>query len=179
MSTRKRKKISLFEAVLKALFLTISSTLAPFFNYIKQQLKKLYIPGFQNLNVYQLLKFLVTQLNSISLYERASAISFNLLMALPASFLFLFSLIPYFPASFNVKKQILSIFKDISPDSSTYKFIVDIINDLLSQHVGIFSFGFLLLLFYASNAMTGIIRSFDKSLICFVDYLYQCLPNPH
>lgn len=165
MSTKKRKKISLFEAVLKALFLTISSMLAPFFNYIKLQLKKVYIPGFQNLNVYQLLKFLVTQLNSISLYERASAISFNLLMALPASFLFLFSLIPYFPASFNVKKQILSIFKDISPDSSTYKFIVDIINDLLSQHVGIFSFGFLLLLFYASNAMTGIIRSFDKSLM--------------
>ncbi len=165
MSTRKRKKISLVEAVLKALFLTISSTLAPFFNYIKQKLKKVFIPGFENLNVYQLIKFLVTQLNSISLYERASAISFNLLMALPASFLFLFSLIPYFPASFNVKKQILSIFKDISPDSSTYKFIVDIINDLLSQHVGVFSFGFLLLLFYASNAMTGIIRSFDKSLM--------------
>jgi membrane protein len=36
---------------------------------------------------------------------------------------------------------------------------------LLSQHVGIFSFGFLLLLFYASNAMTGIIRSFDKSIM--------------
>ena len=42
---------------------------------------------------------------------------------------------------------------------------MDIINDLLSQHVGIFSFGFLLLLFYASNAMTGIIRSFDKSIM--------------
>jgi membrane protein len=31
--------------------------------------------------------------------------------------------------------------------------------------VGIFSFGFILLLFYASNAMTGIIRSFDKSIM--------------
>ena len=84
-------------------------------------------------------------------------------MALPASFLFLFSIIPYFPKTLKIKKQILSIFKDISPNSSTYRFILDIINDLLSQHVGIFSFGFLLLLFYASNAMTGIIRSFDKS----------------
>jgi len=86
-------------------------------------------------------------------------------MALPAGFLFLFSIIPYFPKSLKIKKQILSIFKDISPNSSTYRFILDIINDLLSQHVGIFSFDFLLLLFYASNAMTGIIRSFDKSIM--------------
>ena len=86
-------------------------------------------------------------------------------MALPAAFLFLFSIIPYFPKTFKIKKQILSVFKDIAPNSSTYKFILEIINDLLSQHVGIFSFGFLLLLFYASNAMTGIIRSFDKSIM--------------
>jgi membrane protein len=127
-------------------------------------MKRITIPGFNNLNTYQLTKFLFKQLNSINLYERASAISFNLLMALPASFLFLFSLIPYFPASFNVKKQILSLFKDIAPDSGTYKFIVTVINDLLSQHVGIFSFGFLLLIFYASNAMMGIIRTFDRSI---------------
>jgi membrane protein len=111
------------------------------------------------------IKFLFKQLNTLGLYDRASAISFNLIMALPAGFLFLFSIIPYFPSSLKVKKQILSVFKDISPNSSTYKFILDIINDLLSQHVGVFSFGFLLLLFYASNAMTGIIRSFDKSIM--------------
>jgi membrane protein len=165
MSIRKRKKISFVLAVLQALFITIKGTLAPVYNFIKQRFKGIYIPGFQGVNTYQLIKFLAKQLNSINLYERASAISFNLLMALPAGFLFLFSIIPYFPQTFNVKKQILTLFKDISPDSSTYKFIVDIINDLLSQHVGVFSFGFLLLLFYSSNAMTGIIRSFDKSLM--------------
>ena len=131
--------------------------------FVKRKTKQIYIPGFQDLNLYQVGKFLVAQLNRIGLYDRASAISFNLIMALPASFLFLFSIIPYFPKTLKIKKQILSIFKDISPNSSTYRFILEIINDLLSQHVGIFSFGFLLLLFYASNAMTGIIRSFDKS----------------
>jgi len=34
----------------------------------------------------------------------------------------------------------------------------------LVKHVGIFSFGFLLLIFYASNAMMGIIRTFDRSI---------------
>jgi len=137
----------------------------PTFLFLKRKAKGIYIPGFQHVNLYQVIKFLFKQLNTLGLYDRASAISFNLIMALPAGFLFLFSIIPYFPSTFKVKKQILSVFKDIAPNSSTYKFILDIINDLLSQHVGVFSFGFLLLLFYASNAMTGIIRSFDKSII--------------
>jgi len=137
----------------------------PFYLFLKQKAKAIYIPGFQHVNLYQVLSFLYKQLNTIGLYDRASAISFNLIMALPAGFLFLFSIIPYFPKAFKVKNQILSVFKDIAPNSNTYRFIMEIINDLLSQHVGIFSFGFLLLLFYASNAMTGIIRSFDKSIM--------------
>jgi membrane protein len=133
--------------------------------FFKRKTKAIFIPGFQHVNLYQVLSFVYKQLNTLGLYDRASAISFNLIMALPAGFLFLFSIIPYFPKAFKIKKQILSVFKDIAPNSSTYKFIMEIINDLLSQHVGIFSFGFLLLLFYASNAMTGIIRSFDKSIM--------------
>ncbi len=133
--------------------------------FAKRKAKRIIVPGFEQVNLFQLLQFLYKQLNTIGLYDRASAISFNLIMALPAGFLFLFSIIPYFPKSFKIKTQILSVFKDISPNTSTYRFILDIINDLLSQHVGIFSFGFLLLLFYASNAMTGIIRSFDKSIM--------------
>lgn len=143
----------------------IQNITGPITHFLKQRGKKIFLPGFQRLNLYQVLQFIFKQLNSVGLYDRASAISFNLIMALPASFLFLFSLIPYFPSSLKIKKQILSLFKDISPNSSTYHFIIDIINDLLSQHVGVFSFGFLLLLFYASNAMTGIIRSFDKSFM--------------
>lgn len=147
---------------IRTIFLQIAR---PSFLFLKRKAKGIYIPGFQHVNLYQVIKFLFKQLNTLGLYDRASAISFNLIMALPAGFLFLFSIIPYFPSTFKVKKQILSVFKDIAPNSSTYKFILDIINDLLSQHVGVFSFGFLLLLFYASNAMTGIIRSFDKSIM--------------
>ncbi len=86
-------------------------------------------------------------------------------MALPAGLLFLFSLIPYLPKPENFRREILNLFKDIAPNSSTYTFIRNILDDLLDiQHVGIFSFGFLLLVFYASNAMIGIIRTFDKSI---------------
>ena len=152
-------------SLFKQIKVVLIKLIKPLFLFLKRKAKLIYIPGFEHVNLYQVIKFLFKQLNTLGLYDRASAISFNLIMALPAGFLFLFSIIPYFPSSLKVKKQILSVFKDISPNSSTYRFILDIINDLLSQHVGIFSFGFLLLLFYASNAMTGIIRSFDKSIM--------------
>jgi len=150
---------------LKLLFKRLLKFIDPVLLFVKRKTKRIYIPGFEDVNLYQVGKFLFKQLNTLGLYDRASAISFNLIMALPAALLFLFSIIPYFPKTLKIKKQILSIFKDIAPNSSTYKFITDIINDLLSQHVGIFSFGFILLLFYSSNAMTGIIRSFDKSIM--------------
>jgi len=153
------------QKILSFLIKYLLKVVTPLLNFLKQRAKQIYIPGFQRVNLFQVGRFLFKQLNTLGLYDRASAISFNLIMALPAGFLFLFSIIPYFPKTFKVKKQILSVFKDISPNSSTYRFILDIINDLLSQHVGVFSFGFLLLLFYSSNAMTGIIRSFDKSIM--------------
>jgi len=151
--------------ILKGLYSIVLTLIGPILRLLIRTAKRIQLPGFQQINLYQVIKFLFKQLNTLGLYDRASSISFNLLMALPAGFLFLFSLIPYFPKSFKLKKQILSLFKDIAPNSSTYNFIIEIINDLLSQHVGIFSFGFILLLFYASNAMTGIIRSFDKSIM--------------
>jgi membrane protein len=132
--------------------------------FVIRKSKTTIIPGFQGLPLYDVVLFFFKQINKVGLNERAAAISFNLIMALPAALIFLFSLIPYFPESFEVDKQILSLFKDITPNSETYRFVRDIMNDLLKKHVGIFSFGFVLLIFYASNAMIGIIRTFDKSI---------------
>lgn len=132
--------------------------------FVIRKSKTVRIPGFQGLPLFDVVVFFFKQINKVGLNERAAAISFNLIMALPAALLFLFSLIPYFPSSFGVDKQILSLFKDITPNTETYRFIRNILVDLLDKHVGIFSFGFLLLIFYASNAMIGIIRTFDKSI---------------
>ncbi len=133
--------------------------------FLKKESKLLIIPGFRGLPLYDVVIFFFKQVNKVGLTERAAAISFNLLMALPAGLLFLFSLIPYFPKSENIEIEILRLFKDITPNSNTYHLIENLLHDLLNnQHIGIFSFGILLLIFYASNAMMGIITTFDKSI---------------
>jgi membrane protein len=136
----------------------------PVIAFIIRKSKHWVIPGFQQLPVYDVVMFFIRQVNKIGLNERAAAISFNLIMALPATLLFLFSLIPYFPQAKKMELQVLALFKDIAPNSATYFFIKDILDGLLDKHVGIFSFGFLLVMFYASNAMMGVIRTFDKSI---------------
>lgn len=132
--------------------------------FVIRKSKTLHVPGFQGLPLFDVVVFFFKQINKVGLNERAAAISFNLIMALPAALLFLFSLIPYFPEAMHVDKQILSLFKDITPDTKTYRFLSNIVQGLMEKHVGIFSFGFLLLIFYASNAMIGIIRTFDRSI---------------
>jgi len=133
--------------------------------FLLRKSKKWVLPGFKGIPVYDVVNFFLKQINKVGLDERAAAISFNLITALPAAILFLFSLIPLLPKPESFRKEILGLFKDITPNTSTYNFLVGIVNDLLdNQHIGIFSFGFLLLIFYSSNAMIGVIRTFDKSI---------------
>jgi len=122
------------------------------------------IRGFSGVSLYEVVHFYLKQVKKLGLTERAAAISFNLIMALPAAVLFLFSLIPYLPQSKKLQYQVSGLLKDIAPNSDTSLFINKIVQDLSEQHVGLFSFGFLLLIFYASNAMMGIIKTFDKSI---------------
>ena len=122
------------------------------------------LPGLQNLSVHDVVAEFIKQAKKAGLRERSSAISFNIIMALPAGLLFLFSIIPYLPESNNLDAQIMGLFKDIAPNSSTYMFIRNILGDLLVKHVAVFSFGFILLIYYSSNMMMGVIHTFDKSI---------------
>ena len=132
--------------------------------FIIRKSKHISIPGFQKIPLYDVTRFFFQQIKKVGLNERAAAISFNLIMALPAALLFLFSVIPYFPDAQNFQKQILTLFKDLTPNSNTYTLIQNLLNDLFKKHVGVFSSGFILVMFYSSNAMMGIIRTFDKSI---------------
>ncbi len=141
--------------------------------FIIYESKKIIIPGFKGLPLYDVVKFFFQQINKIGLNERAAAISFNLIQALPAALLFLFSIIPYLPESLNVKGQILGLLKDLTPNSTTYTLIQNLITELFKKHMGVFSFGFILLMYYSSNAMIGVIKAFDKSISQKKDFFFH------
>jgi len=138
----------------------------PAFHWIEGKSKKIILPGFQGVPLFDVSKFFFNQVKKVGLNDRARSISFSFLTAIPAATIFICTLIPYLPIAVQIKKQLLYITKDISPNDNTYQLVRQFLEDFLDKpRVGLLSFGFLLALFYSSNAMIGIMRSFNKSLI--------------
>ena len=101
----------------------------------------------------------------MGLNDRAAAISFNFIMAIPAVCICIFTLIPYMPVSKQVTAELLQLTRSITPNQNTYNFVNNFLQDFLNTpRGGLLSFGFLFLIFYASNAMAGVLRTFDRSI---------------
>ncbi len=123
------------------------------------------IPGFAGIPIYDVVHFIVGQINTIGLRDRASSIAFNFIMAIPASAIFLFTLLPYFPASERIFNELNRLISEAMPNPESRELIVSNLNELLNiPKTGLLSIGFVVAVYYSSNAMAGIIRAFDKSL---------------
>jgi membrane protein len=143
------------------------------FRFVKAKSKRLVLPGFQGASIFDTVTFFISQVKKVGLIDRARSIAFSFLTAIPASTIFICTLIPYLPVSQQIKRQLLFLTQDITPNQNTYLLVKQFLEDVLDKpRVGLLSFGFILALFYASNAMIGIMRSFNKSLI------YNSRQNP-
>ncbi len=116
--------------------------------------------------LYDVVKFFFSQINRIGIRDRASAVAFNFIMAIPAAAIFIFTLIPYFPIAKNMQNELFEFIADVLPNSESRALIMTTMLDLFNKpKTGLLSIGFILALFYSSNAMLGIIRTFDASLL--------------
>jgi membrane protein len=136
------------------------------FRWLEKKSRKIILPGFQRVPLYDVSKFFFNQVKKVGLNDRARSISFSFLTAIPAATIFICTLIPYLPIAGQIKRQLLFITQDITPNQNTFLLVKQFLEDFLDKpRVGLLSFGFLVALFYSSNAMIGIMRSFNKSLI--------------
>ncbi len=135
------------------------------YRYASFKSKSVYLPGFQGLPLYEVIVFFKSQVQKVGLNERARSIAFSFLMAIPAATIFLCTLIPYLPVSKKLTSQLLVLTKDITPNQNTYMLVSNFLNDFLTKpRGGLLSFGLVVALYYASNAMIGLMRSFNRSL---------------
>jgi membrane protein len=127
--------------------------------------KKAKLPGFEGVPLYDVIRFFFKQTQKVGLNERAAAISFNFIMAIPPACIFLFSLVPLFPIADSFNKEVMSFVKDLTPDKATRRVVQDFLNDFFGRpRSSLLSFGFLIAVFYSSNAVLGIIHSFNRSI---------------
>ncbi len=138
--------------------------------FLFQKSKHWYLPGFEGVPLYDVLRFFYRQMKTHGLFERASAISYNFIMAVPPSFLFLFTLIPNLPfvSKKIIQVQLHQVIYDIIPAKVYNKEVIRFVDSFIfDSKIGILSFGLLLSLFFASNAMMGLMRAFNKKNVGF------------
>jgi membrane protein len=124
--------------------------------------KKLCLPGFEGLPLYDVLVFFFKEIKDAQLNDRAASISFFFLLAIPPTCIFLFTLLPYIPLK-DLENTLYILVGDLTPNQNTYNIVHNIIYDFLhTQRTGLLSFSFLLAVLYSSSAVLGILRSFNK-----------------
>ena len=122
------------------------------------------LPGFGGLTLYQISKFFFSRIGNVKLSERVAAVTYNLLMAIPPTMLFLFTLVPYLPLR-HVEQTILSTLQLVIPSERVRVSLSSVIVDFMhTERTDLLSFGLLMTLFFSSNGMMGLMRSFDRSL---------------
>jgi membrane protein len=118
----------------------------------------------RDVSVYDIISFVRKEIFSARFNDRASAVSFKFMLALPPTLLLLFTLIPYFPIK-NIDKVIADIITMVTPNLKTQKAINEIISDVYKhKKTTLLSFSLLLTLYYSSNGMLGLMRQFNKAL---------------
>ena len=133
--------------------------------FLIEKSKKISLPGFEKLPLYDVVKFFIRQTQEIGLNERAASIAFNFLMAVPPFFIFIFTLLANMPGSKRLYDEVLIIVKTVMPDKSTFTIIKDVMDDFFLPGTGLLSFGLLLALYFSSNATLTIMRTFTKSML--------------
>lgn len=130
--------------------------------FIIRKSKKIILPGFNGIPLFDVVNFFISQVKKSSLNERAASIAFNMLMAIPPACIFLFTLIPFLPIK-GFMNEIYELIRDVIPGEKNNSVLIGFLHDFTSRKRNdLLSFGFILALFFSSNAMIGIIQSFNK-----------------
>ncbi|NII28048.1 YihY/virulence factor BrkB family protein [Pseudoflavitalea sp. X16] len=138
--------------------------------FVTERSKHIVLPGFDRVPLYDVGAFFIQQVNKVGLTERASAVSYNFIMAIPPMCLFLFTLIPQLPfiRQRSIRWQLRNLITEMIPAPEYNASIIEFVDSFwASSRIGLISVGFVMLIFFASNGMMGLMRSFNKNYIGF------------
>jgi membrane protein len=140
----------------------------PIINWFVRLLKKLRLPGFEGLSVYDLLEMYVFGILKGTLSTRASAIAFSLFMAIFPLLIFMITLVPFLlpyinidPVNFDVQFR---LFLESFLPSATGDYFGEVFQQIKDQkRGGLLSSSFILSIFLIANGVNSIFGGFETS----------------
>ncbi len=129
----------------------------------RKWLKRIKFKRFDNLSLYKFLKIFTHNIEEDEILDRANGVSYNFILAIFPTIIFLFTLIPYISAYFPdiTTASIMEFLGELMPPSM-YEVVSSTVIDILdNQRGGLLTFGFVFALFLATNGMMALMRSFN------------------
>jgi len=124
--------------------------------------KKIVLPGFQKMPLYDVSIFFFKGMQKGALPMRASAVAFSFFLAIFPSIIFVFTLIPYIPID-NFQEKLLGLLEAFMPHNA-YEATKDTIMDIVTnQRGGLLSIGFLSALYFSTNGFNALITAFNNT----------------
>ncbi len=150
----------------------------PVLNLIVRFLKKIKLPGFEGLSVYDLIEMYVIGIVKGALTSRAGAIAFSFFIAIFPFLIFVLILIPYVPVE-NFHDDFLRFLESFLPPNTSDFFVTNIFEDIENTNRGgLLSSVFLLSIFLMANGVNSVFSGFENSYhnkfnrSIFKQYLY-------
>lgn len=129
--------------------------------------------GFHGVPIYDVIIFVVNEVQRDDLFTRANSVAFSFFLSLFPSILTLFTLAPFaldllviwFPSLADFNNVLYDEIKQVMPGQAgdiLFGFVQEITN---SPRLGLLSFGFLLAIYFSSNGMMAMMQAFEKSYV--------------
>jgi len=124
--------------------------------------KQIILPGSSGKSLYFIASFFLQGIRKGSIITRASAISFQLFLAIFPALILLLTLIPYIPVE-NFQERLMEALASIMPRTA-YELAESTMNDLVNNKYGtLLSFSFIIGIWMASNSVNAILQGLRGS----------------
>ena len=126
-------------------------------------LKRIKFKKYDNLSLYKFFKIFLYNVSEDEIMDRANGVSFNFILAIFPTIIFLFTLIPYVSIHFPeiTTESIMGFLQSVVP-ASMYDTISSTVFDIVSkQRGGLLTFGVLFALYLSTNGMMALMRAFN------------------
>lgn len=129
---------------------------------IIRYLRKVILPGFDGIPLYDVGEFFVKGLLRGSLSMRAAAFAYNFFLALFPAIIFFFTIIPYIPIH-GFQDSLLELMQGLFPKKA-YEAVEGTLFDIVKRpRGGLLSIGFIMALYFSTNGIHSLIESFNQT----------------
>jgi membrane protein len=129
---------------------------------IEKYLRKLVIPGFDGMPVYDVASFFIRGLQKGALSMRAAAFSYNFFLALFPAIIFFFTIIPYIPIP-GFQDNLLELMQNFIPKKA-FDAVEETLFDIVKRpRGGLLSIGFIMAMYFSTNGIHSLIESFNQT----------------